>query len=63
MYRDYDSDGRLITWEYRNGSSILRKDQSFDLAGRIIAIADPNNVKGYRGRPSFRGRCLNEVFL
>ncbi|HTR58586.1 MAG TPA: RHS repeat-associated core domain-containing protein [Casimicrobiaceae bacterium] len=41
MWRDYDNDGRLITWEFRNGSSVLRKDQSFDLASRIIGIADP----------------------
>jgi RHS repeat-associated protein len=43
MWRDYDNDGRLITWEFRNGSSILRKDQSFDVASRITAIADPDN--------------------
>ena len=42
-FRDHDLDGRLATWEYRNGVSLLRKDQSFDLAGRIIGIADPNN--------------------
>jgi RHS repeat-associated protein len=43
MYRDYDTDGRLATWEFRNGSSLLRKDQSFDLASRIIGISDPIN--------------------
>jgi RHS repeat-associated protein len=43
MYRDFDNDGRLITWEFRNGTSILQKDQSFDLAGRITAITDPSN--------------------
>jgi RHS repeat-associated protein len=43
MFRDYDQDGRLATWEFRDGTSILRKDQSFDLASRITAIADPNN--------------------
>jgi RHS repeat-associated protein len=42
MFRDYDQDGRLETWEFRDGTSILRKDQSFDLASRITAIADPN---------------------
>ena len=36
-------DGRLATWEFSNGVSVLRKDQSFDLAGRILGIADPNN--------------------
>lgn len=40
-FRDYDRDGRLATWEFRNGASILRKDQSFDAASRIIGIADP----------------------
>jgi RHS repeat-associated protein len=44
MWRDYDNDGRLITWEFRNGTSVLRKDQSFDVASRIIAISDPNNT-------------------
>ena len=42
-FRDYDLDGRIATWEFRNGVSLLRKDQSFDLAGRIVGIADPNN--------------------
>jgi RHS repeat-associated protein len=43
MFRDYDNDGRLVTWEFRNGTPILRKDQSFDLASRIIGISDPIN--------------------
>jgi RHS repeat-associated protein len=44
MYRDYDNDGRLASWEFRNGTSVLRKDQSFDLASRIVGIADPINA-------------------
>ena len=42
-FRDYDSDGRLATWEFRDGVSILRKDQSFDAASRIVGIADPDH--------------------
>jgi RHS repeat-associated protein len=41
-FRDYDKDGRLATWEFRNGSSLLRKDQTFDAASRITAVNDPN---------------------
>lgn len=44
MWRDYDNDGRLITWEFRNGTSVLRKDQSFDVASHITAISDPINA-------------------
>ena len=44
MYRDYDNDGRLASWESRNGTSVLQKDQSFDLASRIVGIADPINA-------------------
>jgi RHS repeat-associated protein len=44
MYRDYDNDGRLASWEFRNGTSVLRKDQSFDLASRIVGISDPINA-------------------
>jgi RHS repeat-associated protein len=44
MYRDYDNDGRMTSWEFRNGTSVLRKDQSFDLGSRIIGIADPINA-------------------
>ena len=40
-YRDHDSDGRLASWEYRNGSSILRRDLTWDNANRITAITDP----------------------
>jgi len=43
MYRDFDNDGRLVTWEFRNGSSILRRDLRFDLVNRIVGIADPSN--------------------
>ena len=42
-FRDFDKNGRLASWEFRNGTSILRKDQVFDAAGRIVAINDPNN--------------------
>jgi RHS repeat-associated protein len=44
MYRDYDNDGRLASWEFRDGTSVLRKDQSFDLASRMVGIADPINA-------------------
>jgi RHS repeat-associated protein len=43
MWRDYDTDGRLITWEFRNGTAVLRKDQSFDLASHIVGISDAVN--------------------
>ena len=43
-FRDYDQDGRLATWEFRNGMSLLRKDQTFDAANRITAITDPLNA-------------------
>jgi RHS repeat-associated protein len=47
-FRDYDSDGRLMDWEFRNGVSILRSNLSWDNASRITAIADPANaaIKG-----------------
>lgn len=40
-YRDYDLDGRLTTWDFRNGTSILRRDQLFDDANRVLAVSDP----------------------
>ena len=40
-YRDHDTDGRLSSWEYRNGTSILRRDLTWDNANRITAITDP----------------------
>jgi len=40
-YRDYDADGRLASWEYRNGTSILRRNLTWDDANRITAIGDP----------------------
>jgi len=40
-YRDHDSDGRLASWEYRNGTSILRRNLTWDNANRITAITDP----------------------
>ena len=40
-FRNYDRDGRVASWEFRNGASILRKDQTFDAANRIVAIRDP----------------------
>ncbi len=43
MYRDYDNDGRLVTWEFVDGTSILQKNQTFDLASRIVGITDPSN--------------------
>ena len=42
-FRDYDQDGRLVTWEFRNGTSLLRKNLAFDVASRITAIADALN--------------------
>ncbi len=49
MFRDYDLDGRLGTWEFRNGVSYLRKDYSFDAASRITGISDPNVPTASRG--------------
>ena len=43
-YRDHDLDGRLSTWEYRNGASILRRELTWDHANRITAIADPSGT-------------------
>ncbi|MEO8486121.1 MAG: RHS repeat-associated core domain-containing protein [Betaproteobacteria bacterium] len=43
-YRDYDLDGRLETWEYRNGASIVRRDLTWDHANRITAITDPSDA-------------------
>jgi RHS repeat-associated protein len=40
-YRDHDQDGRLSSWEYRNGTSILRRNLTWDHANRITAISDP----------------------
>jgi len=41
-FRRFDTDGRLASWEFRNGVSVLRNDLSFDQASRITALADPN---------------------
>jgi hypothetical protein len=30
------------TWEFRNGTSLIRKDQTLDAASRITAVNDPN---------------------
>ena len=43
-FRKYDQDGRIASWEFRNGVSILGKVQSFDAASRITAINDPNHA-------------------
>jgi RHS repeat-associated protein len=43
-FRTFDSDGRVASWEFRNGVSILRKEQVFDAVSRIIAVNDPNQV-------------------
>ena len=40
-FRDYDGDGRLVRWTFRNGTDLLRSDVSFDAASRITALADP----------------------
>ena len=40
-FRDYDTDGRLYRWTFRNGIEVLRNDLAFDAAGRITAIGDP----------------------
>ena len=42
-FRNYDRDGRVASWEFRNGSSILRKEQTFDAASRIVAVNDPSH--------------------
>jgi RHS repeat-associated protein len=44
MLRNYDRDGRVASWEFRNGASILRKEQTFDAASRIAAVNDPNQI-------------------
>jgi RHS repeat-associated protein len=43
-YRDHDLDGRVVTWEFRNGVSVLRNDLAFDLASRVTTITDPANA-------------------
>ncbi|MFO1323218.1 MAG: RHS repeat-associated core domain-containing protein [Burkholderiales bacterium] len=40
-FRDYDQDGRMASWSYRNGATVLRNDLTFDAASRITGIADP----------------------
>ena len=40
-FRDYDRDGRLYRWTFRNGTDILRNDLAFDIGSRITGIADP----------------------
>jgi RHS repeat-associated protein len=40
-FRDYDTDGRLAAWEFRNGSSLLRSELTWDVASRITRIDDP----------------------
>ena len=42
--RNYDRDGRVTSWEFRNGASILRKEQTFDAASRITAVNNPNQI-------------------
>jgi RHS repeat-associated protein len=42
-YRDYDLDGRVATWEFRNGVSVIRNDLTFDNASRVTQISDPAN--------------------
>ena len=43
-FRNYDRDGRVSSWEFRNGVSILRKEQTFDAASRITSVNDPNQT-------------------
>jgi RHS repeat-associated protein len=43
-YRDYDADGRVSTWEFRNGVSVIRNDLMFDAAGRVTQLSDPANA-------------------
>ena len=42
-FRDFDQDGRLTRWTYRNGTDLLRNDLTLDAASRITGIADPLN--------------------
>ena len=42
--RVYDTDGRLTSWEFRNGTSILRNNVSWDAAGRAVANTNPANA-------------------
>lgn len=43
-FRNYDRDGRIASWEFRNGVTVLAKVQTFDAASRITAINDPNHL-------------------
>jgi RHS repeat-associated protein len=43
-FREYDTDGRIADWEFRNGTSVLRNNLTWDAAGRIATIADPTNA-------------------
>jgi RHS repeat-associated protein len=40
-FRDHDLDGRIASWEYRNGTSVLRRDLTWDAASRVTSVADP----------------------
>lgn len=40
-FRDYDRDGRLSRWTFRNGADVVRNDLVFDAASRITGVADP----------------------
>ena len=39
--RVFDTDGRITSWEFRNGTSILRNNVSWDVASRVTANANP----------------------
>jgi RHS repeat-associated protein len=40
-FRNFDTDGRLTSWEFRNGVSILRNELTYDAAGRVVNLIDP----------------------
>jgi hypothetical protein len=44
MFPDRDHDGRLVTWEFRDGTSVLRNGQTFDVGSRTTAVSDPNHA-------------------
>ena len=51
---DFDGDGRLTRWTYRNGMDLLRNDLTFDAASRITALADPiSPARRERGQAQF----------
>ena len=40
-FRRFDGDGRLTSWEFRNGGSVLRNNLTYNTASRVIGVSDP----------------------